>query len=206
MRNLLISLIFVGWMAPAPVHASPVPPPTAGAFTDLRPAKVDKGNAALPVVHKKRSGGTHELPTKELLIKWFTELGVLYQVDAEGRMLLPFRNDAAGLNLNVVVIVRAKPAGNLWLIQAAIPIGVPVPPGDAGLRKALQFANAWNNENFLLKASVMTPTDGAPFFLLDSALPCEDGLSRGEFFQNFLGLLLQSSQSFIARAAAAMAS
>ena len=202
MRSFAIALLAVLALG-LPAFADPAPPPSI--LGNLRPTNVEKGNAALPVVHKKRSGGTHELPTKDLLVKWFTELGVQHQVDSEGRVLLPFRNDAAGLNLNVVVITRAKPGGNLWLIQAAIPIGVPVPKGEAALNKAMQFANAWNNENFLLKASVMTPADSAPFFLLDTALPCEDGLSRGEFFQNFLGLLLQTSQGFIQRATAAVA-
>ena len=190
----------VAQKAPPAAAGSPV---ANGAFADLRPAKVEKGNASVPVIKKKRAGGTHEVPSRDLLIKWFTEMNITHSAD-EAKIVLPFRDDATALNLNLVLIPRMKPTGSMWAVQAAVPIGVPIPAGEPGYQKAVRFANTWNNENFLIKVSLMTPAGGQPFFLLDSALPCEDGLSKGEFFQNFVGILVQTSQLFIQKATAAM--
>ena len=188
--------------APAPAAGRPSSP-VAAARLDLRPTKVEKGNVGVPVIKKKRAGGTHEVPSRELMVKWFQELNLTHSADDQ-KIVLPFRDEATSLNLNLILVARTKPAGNMWAVQALVPVAVAIPAGDAGMAKAQRFCNQWNNDNFLIKASVMVPSGGTAFFVLDSALPCEDGLSKGEFFQNFLGIVVQVSQGFIQQATAAM--
>lgn len=173
-------------------------------FEGIKPEKVEKGNAKLPEVKKKRAGGTHAVATPDLLKQWFTELNLSFRADDQGRLILPFRDEASGLNLNLVIVPRMK-ADKMWAIQAVIPIQVPMSAGDAGIVRALVFSNEWNNNTILIKSSLIQPAGQGAFFLLEATLPCEDGLSRGEFFQNFLSLLVQNAQVFAQKAAAAVA-
>lgn len=178
--------------------------PTAGSFSDIRPSKVDKGNAHLPEIKKKRGAENYVPSSKDVIVGWFKELNITHRVDDQNRIILPFRDDASGLNLNLVLIPRMKPNGNMWAVQAVIPVSVPIPAGDAGMQKAINFANTWNTENFLVKVAAVSTSGGERFFLLDAALPCEDGISKQEFFGNFVGIIVQTGQLFAQKAAQAM--
>lgn len=178
--------------------------PTSGSFSDLRPLKVDKGNAKVPEVKKKRGAESFVPSSKEVIVGWFKEMNITHRVDEQSRIILPFRDDASGLNLNLILIPRMKENGNLWAVQAVVPVSVPIPAGDAGFQKAVTYANSWNNENFLVKVSAVQTSSGERFFLLDAALPCEDGISKQEFFSNFISIVVQTGQAFVQRAAQAM--
>jgi len=196
----------IGWgqaSAVEPPAADEAPSLSASLGDDAKPSKVDKGNGKLPQVRKKRgAGAVHEQVNKELITKWFTEINLIHQVDGAGRFIIPFRDDASGLAFKVVLIPRAKGAGSTWALQTLVPLQIPLPGGDQGALKGVLFANTWNTNNFFVKASLVMPQGQAPFFLLDSAMPCEDGMSKSEFFQNFLRIVVMSTQSYANKAKA----
>lgn len=157
----------------------------------------------MPVVAKKRGEAEKfEASSKDLIVGWFKELNITHSVDDKGRIILPFRDDATALNLNLVLVPRMKQSGAMWAVQAVIPIGVPGYDGEPGLAKAIKFSNTWNAENFLVKSSAVA-ADGKTFFLFEASMVCEAGISKSEFFQNFVGIQVQSSRIFIEKAAAA---
>lgn len=201
----LIGAMSLSVALPAVAQApGPKLPGGPAAFAGIKPEKVEKGNAKVPEAKKKRAGGTHEVATPDVLKGWFTALNLTFRADDQGRLILPFRDDASGLNLNLVIVPRMK-GDKMWAIQAVIPIAVPISAGDAGIVRALVFSNEWNNNTILIKSSLIQPEGQGAFFLLEATLPCEDGLSRSEFFQNFLSLLVQNAQIFAQKAAAAVA-
>lgn len=164
---------------------------------------MEKGNAGLPSVAKKRGAESFVAPSKDVLVGWFKELNLTHTVDDKGRIILPFRDDASNLNLNLVLVPRIKGSGAMWAVQAVIPIGVPGYDGEAGLAKAIKFSNTWNAENFLVKSSAVA-ADGKTFFLFEASMVCEAGIAKTEFFQNFVGIHVQSTKLFIEKAAAAL--
>jgi hypothetical protein len=167
------------------------------AFSGLVPQKVETGAAPAAIEYKKKRGETPTVaPSKEAIIQWFTALNIKHVADEQGRIIVPFRDDAQGVNFNIILIPKVKPStSNVWAIQAVVPLQLPLPAGDSGLARALIFSNNWNNEHFLNKVSLMQPGD-APFFLLDSTLVCEAGLNQADFFNNFLVLLIQDAVRF----------
>lgn len=175
------------------------------AFAGLVTAEVKKGEGAAPTaleVKKKRGEAQTVAPSKEAIIAWFTALNLKHTADDQGRIIVPFRDDAQGVNFNIIIIPRVKASGgNVWAIQAVVPLALELPAGDAGLARALIFSNNWNNEHFLNKVSLMQPGD-KPFFLLDATLVCEGGLNQADFFNNFLVLLVQDGIRFVQKGTA----
>jgi hypothetical protein len=165
-----------------------------------KPTAIDKGNGALKSVAKKRGVAAHEQVSPELIQKWFTEVGLIFQKDDQGRFIIPFRDEASGIAFKVVLILRAKGAST-WAIQSLVPIQVPLPAGSEGLLKGLLFANTWNTNQFYVKSSLVVPQGATPFYLLDSAMPVEDGISKSEFFNNFLKIVVMSSNTYAGKAA-----
>jgi len=161
----------------------------------IAPAELKSGNGSFEF-KKKRGDAPTVAPSKDAIVAWFTALNVKHTVDENGRIIVPFRDEAAGINFNIFIMAVQKPStGNVWAIRAVIPLMLPLPPGDSGLARALIFANNWNNEHFLNKVSMMQPGD-KPFFLLDSTLVCEGGLNQADFINNFLVLLVQDGVGF----------
>ena len=198
-------------MLAAPAFADkPAPkaePPTAkvgGASKELAglaPSELKTGNAGFEF-KKKRGDAPTVAPSKDAIVAWFTALNVKHTVDENGRIIVPFRDEAAGINFNIFIMAVQKPSsGNVWAIRAVIPLMIPLPAGDSGLARALIFANNWNNEHFLNKVSMMQPGD-KPFFLLDSTLVCEGGLNQADFINNFLVLLVQDGIGFVKKGVA----
>jgi len=187
--------------AKVPAKAEPAAPakltPGDKAFSGLLPQKVEAGATPAALEVKKKRGETPTVaPSKEAIVAWFTALNIKHVADEQGRVIVPFRDDAQGVNFNIILIPRVKPSNNnVWAIQAVVPLQLALPSGDSGLARALIFSNNWNNEHFLKKVSLMQPGE-QPFFLLDSTLVCEAGLNQADFFNNFLVLLIQDAIRF----------
>ncbi|MBM4342753.1 MAG: hypothetical protein FJ100_05195 [Deltaproteobacteria bacterium] len=162
----------------------------------IAPQELKAGNAAIGEMKKKRGEVATVAPSKEAIVAWFTALNIKHGADDQGRIIVPFRDEASGVNFNILLIPRVKPStGNVWAIQGVIPLALPLPGGDSGLARALIFSNNWNNEHFLNKVSLMQPGE-KPFFLLDATIVCEGGLNQADFFNNFLVLLVQDGLNF----------
>lgn len=197
---------------PAPAAAPTAAAPAAAAPEAAAPAKISgpakelmgimpaaelkAGNAPVTEVKKKRGDSPTVAPSKEAIVAWFTALNIKHTVDEQGRIIVPFREEASGVNFNILLIPRVKPATSaVWAIQGVVPLALPLPAGDSGLARALIFSNNWNNDHFLNKVSLMQPGE-KPFFLLDATLVCEGGLNQANFFNNFLVLLVQDGLAF----------
>lgn len=152
-------------------------------------------NAPVQEVKKKRGDTPTVAPSRDAVVAWFTQLNIKHAADDQGRVIVPFRDEASGINFNILLLFQQKSNGNTWAVRAVIPMAMPLPGGDTGLARALILANNWNNDHFLNKVSLMQPGD-KPFFLLDSTLVCEGGLNQADFFNNFLVLVVQDGLGF----------
>ena len=185
--------------AAGPVAAAAASPGISGGSKELAgiaPQDLKAGNAPIGEMKKKRGESATVAPSKEAIVTWFAALNIKHTVDDQGRVIVPFRDEATGINFNILLIPRVKAAtGAVWAIQGVVPLALPLPAGDSGLARALIFSNNWNNDHFLNKASLMQPGE-KPFFLLDATIVCEGGLNQADFFNNFLVLLVQDGLGF----------
>ncbi len=180
----------------APAAASPGLSGPSKELAGIAPQELKAGNGAISEMKKKRGEVATVAPSKDAIVAWFTALNIKHGVDDQGRIVVPFRDEATGINFNILLIPRVKPStGNVWAIQGVVPLALPLPSGDSGLARALIFSNNWNNEHFLNKVSLMQPGE-KPFFLLDATIVCEGGLNQADFFNNFLVLLVQDGLNF----------
>ena len=154
-----------------------------------------ESNGKVQEVKKKRGDTPTVAPSRDAVVAWFTQLNIKHVADESGRLIIPFRDEATGINFNILLLFQQKASGNTWAVRAVIPLAIPLPSGDTGLARALILANNWNNGHFLNKISLMQPGD-KPFFLLDSTLVCEGGLNQADFFNNFLVLVVQDGLGF----------
>ncbi len=184
--------------AAAPAPAAAALPKVAGgdkAWMGIASMVPKETNAPVQELKKKRGDTPTVAPSRDAVVAWFTQLNIKHVADDQGRLIVPFRDEASGINFNILLLFQQKSSGNTWAVRAVIPMAVPLPGGDTGLARALIFANNWNNDHFLNKVSLMQPGD-KPFFLLDSTLVCEGGLNQADFFNNFLVLVVQDGLGF----------
>ena len=165
------------------------------AWAGIAAVAAKESNGKVQEVKKKRGDTPTVAPSRDAVVAWFTQLNIKHVADESGRLVIPFRDEATGINFNILLIFQQKASGNTWAVRAVIPLAIPLPGGDTGLARALILANNWNNEHFLNKISLMQPGD-KPFFLLDSTLVCEGGLNQADFFNNFLVLAVQDGLGF----------
>ena len=205
------TLLATGVVVGSAFAAKPAPkaaPPTAAApsamgrvsagkdLAGIAPVDVKVGNGPVAEIKKKRGEAPTVAPSKDAIVAWFTALNVKHTADEQGRIIVPYRDEASSINFNIIIIPQMKPSsGNVWAIRAVVPLALPLPEGDSGLARALIFANNWNNDHFLNKVGLMQPAD-RPFFLLDATIVCEAGLNQADFINNFLVLLVQDSIGF----------
>lgn len=184
--------------APAAAPAAAAVPKVQGgnpAWAGIASMAVKETNGPVQEVKKKRGDTPTVAPSRDAVVAWFTALNIKHVADESGRLIVPFRDEATGINFNILLMFQQKASGATWAVRAVIPMAIPLPAGDTGLARALILANNWNNEHFLNKISLMQPGD-KPFFLLDSTLVCEGGLNQADFFNNFLVLVVQDGLGF----------